>query len=160
MKYKLQDLIDMEQFQHLQDRLNDIFVFGRQTERRRWEEDGADDRALERGWCLGSEESRQELLAAAVERVGMSHCGADRQETDEQKAQRIVLEEMKRLRWEETDLHQRRKGDVGKVDAARRLRQETPVSLKWIAQRLHMGSWTYVFYLLHAKPAYGVNSED
>jgi len=117
-------------------------------------------RALERGWCLGSEEFRQELLAAAVERVGISHYGADRQETGEQKAQRIVLEEMKRLRWEETDLRQRRKGDVGKVNTARRLRQETPVSLKWIAQRLHMGTWTYVFNLLRAKPPCCVNSED
>jgi len=26
------------------------------------------------------------------------------------------------------------------------------MSLKWIAQRLEMGSWTYVFNLLSAKP--------
>jgi hypothetical protein len=43
------------------------------------------------------------------------------------------------------------KGDEGKVKAARRLRQETPVSLKRIAQRLHMGSWTHVSNLLHEK---------
>jgi hypothetical protein len=30
------------------------------------------------------------------------------------------------------------------VVVARRLRQETTMSLKWIADRLHMGSWTYV----------------
>jgi hypothetical protein len=44
-----------------------------------------------------------------------------------------------------------RKGDEGKEKAARRLRQETPVSLKRIAQRLHMGSWTHVSNLLHEK---------
>ena len=88
---------------------------------------------------------------AAVERVGANHYGSDRQETGEQKAQRIVLEEMKRLGWEEADLRQRRKGDAGKVMAARRLRQETPMSYKWIAQRLHMGSWTYVSNLLNEK---------
>ncbi len=30
-------------------------------------------------------------------------------------------------------------------------RRETPMSLKWIAQRLRMGSWTYVFNLLNQK---------
>ena len=102
--------------------------------------------------CLGSEEFRQELLLAAVERVGASHYGSDRQETGEQKAQRIVLEAMKRLGWKEDDLPRRRKGDPGKVMTARRLRQETTMSLKWIAQRLHMGSWTYVSNLLNEKP--------
>jgi hypothetical protein len=43
--------------------------------------------------------------------VGTNHNGSDRQETGEQKAQRIVLEEMKRLGWGETDLRQRRKRD-------------------------------------------------
>jgi hypothetical protein len=37
----------------------------------------------------------------------------------------------------------------GKVLVARRLRQETTMSLKWIAQRLQMGSWTYVSNLLN-----------
>jgi hypothetical protein len=43
------------------------------------------------------------------------------------------------------------KGDKQKVIMARRLRQETTMSLKWIAQRLQMGSWTYVFNLLNPK---------
>ncbi len=126
--------------------------FGRQMERRRQEEGGSDYPSMRRGWCLGSEEFREERLAAAVERAGPNHYGADRQEAGEQKAQRIVLEEMKRLGWKEEELHQRRKGDKGKVVAARRLRQETAMSLKWIAQRLHMGSWTYVSNLVNEKP--------
>jgi len=32
-----------------------------------------------------------------------------------------------------------------------RLRQETTMSLKWIAQRLQMGSWTYISNLLNGK---------
>jgi hypothetical protein len=40
------------------------------------------------------------------------------------------------------------KGDKRKVALPCRLRQETTMSLKWIAQRLHMGSWTYVSNLL------------
>jgi len=34
------------------------------------------------------------------------------------------------------------------VFLAARLRRETTVSLKWIANELHMGSWTYVSNLL------------
>ena len=42
-------------------------------------------------------------------------------------------------------------GRVQRVQVARRLRQETTMSLKWIAARLHMGSWTYVSNLLNEK---------
>ena len=44
----------------------------------------------------------------------------------------------------EADLDRRRKGDPGKAAMARRLRQQTTMSLKWIARRLKMGTWTYV----------------
>ena len=104
-------------------------------------------------WRLGSEAFRQELLAAASERVGPSHYGRERQETDRQKAERIVGEELRRLGWPEEELPARAKGHAGKVAVARRLRQETTMSLKWIAQRLRMGSWTYVSNLLMEKPA-------
>lgn len=50
---------------------------------------------------------------------------------------------MMRLRWTEDLLH-RAKGDPGKIRLARRLRAETSVTLKWIAEHLHMGSWTHV----------------
>jgi hypothetical protein len=59
-----------------------------------------------------------------------------------------VGEELKRLGWEEGELARRRKGDKGKMRAVRRLRQETAMTLAWIAQRLQMGSWTYVSNLL------------
>jgi REP element-mobilizing transposase RayT len=134
----------------------------RQMERWRQEETTSDYHAVRRGWCLGSEEFRQELVAAAMERVGASHYGADRRETGEQKAERIVREELKRRGWKELDLPGLRKGDKGKVALARRLRQETTMSLKWIARRLRMGSWTYVSNLLHEKRRRQicVNSED
>ena len=126
--------------------------FAQVMERQRQAEVRADHRAIRDGWCLGSDEFRQELLLAAGKRVGPSHYGRERQETSEQKAQRIVTEETKRLRWEESDLQTRRKGDPQKVILARRLREETTMTLKWIAQRLRMGSWTYVFNLLKGRP--------
>jgi hypothetical protein len=41
----------------------------------------------------------------------------------------------------------------GKVAIARRLRQETVMSLKWLAQRLETGTWTYASNLLNTKVA-------
>jgi len=43
------------------------------------------------------------------------------------------------------------KGDNENVKLARRLRQETTISLKWIAERLEMGRWADVFNLLGAE---------
>jgi hypothetical protein len=44
----------------------------------------------------------------------------------------------------------RPKADKIKIALARRLRKETTMSLKWIAARLQMGTWSYVFNLLAA----------
>ena len=123
--------------------------FGRQMERRRAEESAADYEQIRRDWVLGSEVFRQELLAAAVEQVGPRHYGAQRQETGLQKAEWMVKEELAQLGWDEGQLRARRKGHRAKVMLARRLRQETTMSLKWIAQRLQMGSLTYVSNLLN-----------
>ena len=43
------------------------------------------------------------------------------------------------------------KGAKRKVAVARRLRKETTMTLKWIANRLEMGTWTYVSNLVNAK---------
>ena len=98
---------------------------------------------------LGSEAFGQELLAAAAERVGPNHYGAERRETGVPKAERIVREELQRLDWPEEGLGAQPKGHRAKMAIARRLRQETTMSLKWMAQRLQMGSWSYVSNLLN-----------
>ena len=54
--------------------------------------------------------------------------------------------------WDEDQLRARRKGHRSKVMLARRLRQETTMSLKWIAARLQMGTWTCVSNLLNEPP--------
>ena len=125
--------------------------FGLLMEKRRAEESAPKYDEVRRDWVLGSEEFRRELLGAAVERLGPNHYGAERWETEVQKAERMVQEELQRLGWPETGLRARPKGHGGKVRVARRLRQETTMSLKWIAARLHLGSWTYVSNLLNEK---------
>ena len=112
------------------------------TEERRREDLGAEFKPVERGWCLGSEEFRQELLEAAAGQMGASHTGAERREAQEAKAKRMIREELKRMGWDTRTLRQVGKGDKRKVRLAARLRKETTMSLKWIAQHLEMGSWT------------------
>ena len=118
--------------------------FERRMEERRAEASGELWKKLRRGWYFGDEAFREELLEAAQTRVGRSHYGAERQETAEAKARRIVAEELKRMGWTEGSLSQKRKGDAAKVQIARRLRAETTVTLQWIAAALAMGTWTHV----------------
>jgi len=119
-----------------------------QLEQRRAAEAGTDYRQVRRGWCLGNEAFRQELLAQMSERVGENHYAAERQESGEAKARGIVATELKRLGWAPVELKRRRKGDPGKIRIAGRLRAETTMTLKWIAAELQMGAWTYVSNLL------------
>jgi hypothetical protein len=71
---------------------------------------------------------------------------------------RMIALEMRRLGWAESQLTRRRKGDRHKVAPARRLRAETTTSLAWIAERMQMGSWSYVSNLLRKTKS--ANSED
>jgi hypothetical protein len=64
-------------------------------------------------------------------------------------AESVVKEGHKKLGWKEADLAATRKGDSRKVKLALRLRAETTATIKWIAQRLQMGSWTHVNHLLY-----------
>ena len=57
------------------------------------------------------------------QRAGESHYGDELRESDERKAERIVAEELKKLRWQETELEKRRKGDSRKVVIAKKLRK-------------------------------------
>lgn len=124
--------------------------FERRTEERRRRDVPERYEPLRRGWFVGDAALRQELLAQMSERVGASHYGTERQESGEAKADRLVAEGLQRAGWTEDDLVQRRKGDPTKVTIALRLRSESTMTLKWIAQRLQMGSWTHVSNCLAA----------
>ena len=95
---------------------------------------------LRRGWCLGSETFRQQMLERMEDRMGDHHSGEVRREGAERKAERIIVEELRRLGWKESDLAGRRKSDPGKLAMATRLRKETTLPLKWIAGRVRLGT--------------------
>ena len=126
--------------------------FAKLMESRRAQEAAAAYAAVRRDWILGSEEFRRELLAAASEGIGPTHYGGQRRETELAKAERLLKSEFQRLGWKEEALSLLPKGHPVKVQLARQLRQETILSLKWIASRLHMGSWSYLSNLLAEPP--------
>jgi len=118
-------------------------------EERRAGEAGMDYRKLRRGWCLGDKVFRKELLGQMQERLGAEHYGEERAETLVEHAEGIVAQELKRRRWKEQELEQRAKGDPVKVVMAVRLRRESAVTVKWIAERLRMGTPGHVNHLLY-----------
>jgi REP element-mobilizing transposase RayT len=118
--------------------------FERQMEQRRREELGPQWKRIRRGWCFGEEAFRKELLAQMNERMGEHHYGEERWESAEEKAERVVEEDLRKAGWEREELADRPKGDPVKVVAAMRLRRETTMTLKWISQRLEMGAWTHL----------------
>ena len=106
---------------------------------------------------MGDEALKQELLAQMSGEAGSSHYGAELRESAEAKAERIMVEELRRLGWTEDELKRQRKGHRWKVQMARRLRAETTMSLKWIAGRLAMGSGSMVTHCLRQKRVVGRN---
>ncbi len=122
--------------------------FERLMEARRAQNSPEEYGRIRRGWCLGEEAFRKELLAQVEERRGASHYGAELQESATEKAERLVRDGLAKLGWTEAELAARRKGDQAKVKLAMKLRAETTVSLKWIAARLQMGTGASLSNLL------------
>ena len=108
-------------------------------EERRGKDQPGEWRAVRRGWFLGSGQLKEQLLERMGCAMGNHHGGVEKQETDEQKAERLVVGELKRRGWTEEDLEGRRKTDTVKVKMAARLRAESVMTMDWIAQRLRMG---------------------
>jgi hypothetical protein len=95
-------------------------------------------------WLLGTYTSRfnrrHKLFGHLFSGMGPHHGGEERRKSEAGWAEKlVVVEEPRRWRLTEDDLEVRRKGDAKKVKKARRLRQETTMTLSWIAERLKMG---------------------
>jgi hypothetical protein len=73
---------------------------------------------------------------------------SERRETDASLAERMVREALAKARWREVDLATQLKGHHIKVKIAQQLRAQTPMNRQWIADRLRMGSASYVSSLL------------
>ena len=104
---------------------------------------------IRRGWCFGTVRFKRKLLLRVSARAGRHHYGAEIQEAAEARAEALVNDALKALGWKQGELAARPKGDRQKVQIARRLRKQSSVTLSWIAQRLQMGTHTYLAHLLY-----------
>jgi len=126
-------------------------VFGERMEWRRGEDLRGEFKRVERGWYLGGEEFRQELLEQVETRPGPSHFGEAVQEAESAQAERLVVAGVKRMGWSEADLKTHRKGHPRKVALAWKLRSQTTMPLAWIAERLSMGTRGHLAWLLQQR---------
>jgi len=127
--------------------------FALRMEMRRATDSDADWKPVRRGWYLGSKQFRKELLRQMRRSRGSDHAGLEQRESEEAWAEELVSQELKRRGWDSGELARRRKGDPEKVKIARRLREETTMTLNWIANRLNMGAVGSLANLLrNAKP--------
>lgn len=120
----------------------------RRIEAMRGAEETGEYHGIRRGWYLGGEEFRQELLERTTERLGAEHYGSERAETEMKRAERIIAQELAKLKWTERNLKESAKGNAEKVKIALRLRAQTTMTVAWISQRLGMGSRNYANHLL------------
>ena len=65
----------------------------------------------------------------------------------------MIGEALQKQGWTEADLKCRQKGEPVKVRLARKPKDETTMTLKWMADRLCMCKWTHVSNLLRKRPA-------
>ena len=97
-------------------------------------------KVFRRGWCLGSEEFRKQVLEKMEGNLGDNHAGELPRETASVRADRILAEELRRLGWTASDLVARRKTGPDKLAIASRLRKETTLTIKRIAAKAPLGT--------------------
>jgi hypothetical protein len=107
-----------------------------------------DEQLMRRGWKIGAEDFRDWLADKLARRGRKGERASERRETDTALAERLVREGLAKAHWREIELTTQPKGHPVKVKIARQLRWQTPVSRQWIADRLRMGSASYVSNLL------------
>jgi hypothetical protein len=110
---------------------------------------------MRRGWRLGGEAFLARLLDRLDGKLTENHQAKERTDTAEMKAERIIQSRLKEIGWTEGELRERGKCAPEKISIAQQLRAETTLSLKRVAERLSMGTWTNVSSLL-----YKVTSND
>lgn len=122
--------------------------FERRMEAARLEPNPKEAEQVRQGWKLGAEDFGDWLADKLSRRGRKGERARERCETDAALAERMVSEALAAVRWREVDLATQAKGHRIKVEIARRLRKETPMTRQWIAWRLRMGSVSYVSNLL------------
>jgi hypothetical protein len=120
-----------------------------EAERREVNPAGESNEMMRRGWRLGGEAFLARLLDRLDAKLTENHQARERADTAEIKAERIIQARLEEIGWSENDLRERGKCVPEKIRIAQQLRAETTLSLKRVAERLGMGTWTNVSSLLY-----------
>jgi putative transposase len=125
------------------------FARGMESQRVEVNDREAGEPLLRKGWRLGGEAFLTRLLDQMERKVTPGHGATERAEVAEWKAERIIEASLPQIGWSEGDLQESRKGAPEKVEIAKRLREQTTLSLKQVANRLSMGTWQNASNLLY-----------
>jgi hypothetical protein len=133
-------------------------------EARRQAEIDREFKPVQRGWCVGSQQFRQDMLKHIEQQRGKWHYGPELGEATTAKAERLIRETLHAENVTEEQLVRWRKGHPFKIKLAVKLRGETTVTVNWLAQRLHMGSRGHLAHLLftheHAQTDYSGSADQ
>jgi len=92
---------------------------------------------VRRGWALGSEEFPKELLARMDVPGGQSHYGPELRESDEEKARRLIAEEIAKRKFPPLNFSEMNKGDKQRETcAASHLRKHPNTTIRTHVSRM------------------------
>ena len=117
---------------------------GWRMEERRRQELGFACKAMRRGWYLGNEQFRKELLEQMKGKLGAHHSGPERQASAEAHALGLIRQELHRLGCTATQLMRQSGRAQTKLALADKLREQPTMPVWWIAQQLGYRSWKYL----------------
>ncbi len=104
--------------------------------------------AIRRGWVFGGDSFRERIIDLLENDRAPVTRKLRREETDRdhgrRQAERIITRALELLRVTDAELAARPKGDWRKRVIGHRVRRDTSVSLRWLADRLQMGTAGYV----------------
>jgi len=103
-----------------------------------------------RGWFIGTAEAKTAVAEELSESPDTAGEGVELKQLTETRWEKLVKQEMRRLKKSEADLTKSIKGALWKVEIAATLKTKTTASNPWIARRLHMGHPNYVSNLVNA----------
>ena len=118
--------------------------FERRMKRMCAETEAGAEELLPKGWRIGAEDFCDWLADKLARKGRRDERAKERKETDAALAEALVQKELAKVRWREIDLALRPKGHPIKVRIARELRCQTPMNRRWIAERLKIGSPSYL----------------
>ena len=100
------------------------------------------------GWRVGTKDFLSRLAEQFVIETGEHHSAQVRQEKEIEKVQRLISEKLSSAGWDRARLGREPKGHPMKIRIAQEIREQSTMSMKWIAAELSIGSWTYLNKLL------------